>query len=72
MVMKPVQIGSIPLAIVTKHLHVLREGMFSLCYNWGVEVYVVEEGKGVRQTMKKKFVLENAQNMRLFQVPDPI
>ena len=47
--MKPVQIGSIPLAIKTKYLHVLREGMFSLCYNWGVEVYIVEEGKGVRQ-----------------------
>ena len=46
--------------------------MFSLCYNWGVEVYVIDEVKGIRQTLRKKFNLPNPDKMRLYQIPSPI
>jgi len=34
---------------------VLREGAFALTYGWGIEVYTVDEIKGTRMSVKKKF-----------------
>ena len=67
---KPVKIGTVILSSPTRYIHVLREGIFALIFNWGMEMYYVDEVKGVRQTMKKKFTLPQ-ESLKLFQVPLP-
>ena len=50
-------VGSVHLFELTKNIHVLREGMFSLTYGWGIEIYTIDEVKGIRVSVKKKFEL---------------
>lgn len=54
-----------------KFLNVLREGIFSLCYEDCIEIYNVDEVKGlVRMILRKKYELPEGR-FKLFQIPDP-
>lgn len=69
--LKPVEVGCVNLLEPTKYIHILREGIFSLIYNWGIEVYSIDPVKGTRMSVKKKFEMPK-QEIKLFQVPEPI
>lgn len=67
---KPSCLNSVSLTRSVKHIHVLREGIFSLCYPDSLEIYLIDEVKGIRQTVLKKYDLPSG-DLQLFQVPEP-
>lgn len=67
--LQPSLVGSVSLVKDVKYMHVLREGIFSLCYEDSIEIYNIDEVKGTRLTLRKKYELPTGSALKLFQIP---
>lgn len=65
---KPTKVCETKLKENYLHLHVVREGTFVVCDGKGIEVYAIDEVKGIRLTCQKRYELPNS-SIKLFQIP---
>lgn len=52
-------------------MQVVKDSTFILCYSTGVEVYSIDEVKGIRPTLKKNYDIPVGNHLNLLQIPIP-
>lgn len=52
-------------------MQVVKDSTFILCYSTGVEVYSIDEVKGIRPTMRKNYDIPQGNHLNLLQIPVP-
>jgi hypothetical protein len=68
---KPKLLSSIKLSKEVRFVQVVKESTFILCYSTGIEVYSIDELKGIRMTAQKKYDIPIGNNLNLIQIPTP-